>query len=164
MLVEMRGEAAVTEKLRPMEELCDFSIVGCPFYLPSNPTAASVWRGQILTEFLQQVKAGLVEAAGGRFPKLRTTICQHRSEHEYLRQKDYVHNLERRCRAELEEKRARTALVKSLEDEVSQLKNMLISQSSCNCSYMQRKVFPYTAIFQPRLALPPVLAVSSDEE
>ena len=54
-----------------------------------------------------------------------------------LRQKDYVKNLERRCRNEREKRRALVTLVRSLEHEVLHLKNALVKQSTCNCSYIQ---------------------------
>ena len=81
-----------------------------------------------------------------------------------LRQKDYVKTLERRCRAELEERRAKVSLVKSLEYEVSQLKIMLISQGSCNCAFMQSCMYPQESIFRPQSAFQLPSAPPSDEE
>ena len=81
-----------------------------------------------------------------------------------LRQKDYVKNLERRCRTELDERRAKLLLVRSLEYQVSQLKNLLISQSSCNCAFMQSCMYPQESMFGPQSAFQLASNVPSEEE
>ena len=61
---------------------------------------------------------------------------RHAADRYRLRQKDYVKNLERRSRTELEKRMALAKLVESLKQEVQQLKNVLTMQSACNCSYI----------------------------
>jgi hypothetical protein len=51
-----------------------------------------------------------------------------------LRQKEYVENLELRCKEEIEQRQIKSSLVKSLQQEIIRLNDEIIRQSSqCNC-------------------------------
>jgi hypothetical protein len=51
-----------------------------------------------------------------------------------LRQKEYVENLEQRCKEEIEQRHIKSSLVKSLQQEIIRLNDEIIRQSSqCNC-------------------------------
>jgi hypothetical protein len=55
-----------------------------------------------------------------------------------LRQKEYVKNLEQRCRREVEQTHIKSPIVKSLQQEFVRLKEELIRQSSlCNCMHVR---------------------------
>jgi hypothetical protein len=55
-----------------------------------------------------------------------------------LRQKEYVKNLEQRCKKEVEQTHIKSSIVKSLQQEIVRLKEELIRQSSlCNCMHVR---------------------------
>lgn len=55
-----------------------------------------------------------------------------------LRQKEYIKNLEQRCKEEVEQTHIKSSIVKSLQQEIVRLKEELIRQSSlCNCMHIR---------------------------
>ena len=57
-----------------------------------------------------------------------------------LRQKDYIENIRRRCQTEAEQRRIQSSLVRSLQDEISFLKDEVLKQSGCSCKYINNQL------------------------
>jgi hypothetical protein len=82
------------------------------------------------------IKTSVPEAAKQRskvLAKNRVAANRYR-----LRQKEYVENLERRCRKEIEQRHIQSSLVTSLQQEISHLNEEIVMQSSlCNCMHIR---------------------------
>ena len=85
--------------------------------------------------------------------------------HRYrLRQKESIKKLERKHLVELEKRRARRLLLRSLQMEMLHLRDELIQQSACNCLYFKGYRDFQTASLISHTALPLSPCASSDDD